>query len=207
MSKVIKAIYDACKANRDQDGEAVIADKDVAKIIKIKLTAAFPGVKFSVVSPHYSAVVVRWDDGPCEFQVDKIIDRYTFGGFDGSIDMSYQSQNWLLPNGDMVHASSNGTVGSMGVHPAYATDCPVPGAVLVKYGPKYIRSARSVSDAYRAKMIAVAEDHYGFKVPDGVDAWNFMVPGMNQTASSVAFRLEEENVKLLLACENLAKVI
>jgi hypothetical protein len=189
VSKVVSGIYAALKASREADGAAVMRAKDVAKIVKIKLSAAFPGVKFSVKS-DYDSVDIYWTDGPCSFEVDKIAKRYSFGGFDGSIDMAYSSKNWMLPNGDMVFAETSGTQGSMGYVPSGASDCPEPGAIIVKYGPKYVFTHRDTNPEHKAKWLKLAEERYGFEVPEGVSPWNYRVESHREWASTLAMRLE-----------------
>lgn len=57
--------------------------------IRIELKAAFPGVKFKVVSENYSmgsSVNVSWVDGPTVDDVKKITNKYEQGSFDGMTD-------------------------------------------------------------------------------------------------------------------------
>lgn len=60
-----------------------------AKLVRLCLKEAFPGVKFSVRSDQYSmgaSIDVRWEDGPCEAQVDPIVDRFRGAYFDSMED-------------------------------------------------------------------------------------------------------------------------
>lgn len=59
---------------------------DPSKNIKKELTAAFPGVKFSVRRDHHSSVTVYWDFGPNEKEVEAITGKYENGHFDGMDD-------------------------------------------------------------------------------------------------------------------------
>lgn len=157
-SKVIKQIYEKCRNSRDEKGEAVLASKDVAKILKARFAGLFPGVKFSIRS-DYNSVNVSWVDYPPSKQVEEILCEYKFGGFDGMIDMAFDGKNWLHPDGSMSPASCEGTTGSRGTVKAFATDCPVPGAVLVWCGPRYVFGHHSHSDAVerRAAEIVLAK--------------------------------------------------
>ena len=69
---------------------------DTAKKIRKTLKAAFPGVKFSVTSSTFSmgsSVSVRWTDGPMSSHVDKILNRFKSGYYDGMQDM-YESTGY-----------------------------------------------------------------------------------------------------------------
>jgi conjugative element/phage-associated large polyvalent protein len=69
-----------------------IPTKDVAKLIRRHLKAAFPGVTFSVRTQSYSMgshVSVSWTDGPSTVQVDQAIGHYCGKTFDGSDDSTH----------------------------------------------------------------------------------------------------------------------
>ena len=95
--------------------------------------------------------------------VDEIVQQYSFGGFDGMIDMAYSSCNWLLPDGSMEPAASKGTEGNKGTVPGFATDCPQPGAVLCNSGLKYVFTSRGQSDEERAKDRETVCKYYGIE--------------------------------------------
>lgn len=60
-----------------------------AKNLKAELRAAFPGVKFSVVSDRFSmgdSVRVYYEDGPDRERVQAIAGKYEKGYFDGMTD-------------------------------------------------------------------------------------------------------------------------
>jgi hypothetical protein len=155
----VSKIYEAARLNRESDGAAVIQSKDVAVLIRHKLKNTFPGVKFSVRSDRDS-VNVSWVDGPTQKQVNGVIDAYSFGGFDGSIDYAYCGRNWLLPNGDMVTAWVENTRRCGGYIAGESTDCPAPGAVIVKYGPRYVFGHRSWSDERYAELREMAIERF-----------------------------------------------
>lgn len=81
------------------------------KNIRIELKRAFPGVKFSVKSERYSGgdnISVGWTDGPTTEQVDKIVDKYSGGSFDGMTDSyDYSDAVWIDVYGDAkyIHTS------------------------------------------------------------------------------------------------------
>ncbi|EJW14312.1 hypothetical protein M5X00_23195 [Paenibacillus alvei] len=63
---------------------------ETAKKIRSMLKQAYPGIKFSVRSSTYSmgsSVDVHWVDGPLTEEVDKILNRFKSGYFDGMEDM------------------------------------------------------------------------------------------------------------------------
>ena len=60
-----------------------------AKAIRMELKKSFPKTKFSVYSKNYSggnSVHVSWKGGPRESTIDKIINKYQYGHFDGMTD-------------------------------------------------------------------------------------------------------------------------
>jgi hypothetical protein len=159
-SKVIKQIYEKCRDSRDENGQAALASKDVAKILRARFADLFPGVKFSIRS-DYNSVNVSWVDYPPSRQVEEILCEYKFGGFDGMIDMAYSGKNWLHPDGSMSGACCEGTTGSMGTVKAFATDCPVPGAVLCWCGPRYVFGYHSTSEAVEKRAAELVLARFG----------------------------------------------
>jgi hypothetical protein len=69
-----------------------------AKNIRKELKAAFPGVKFSVVSEKYAggnSINVRYEDGPAVAEVEAIANKYAVGNFDGMTDCyNYEASYW-----------------------------------------------------------------------------------------------------------------
>ena len=189
-----RKIYEALKAKREDDGAAVITAVDVAKLIRHRLKTVWPAVKFSVRCDGYDCVNVGWTDGPTQRAVQAEIDAYEFGGFDGSIDLAYSADNWLHPDGRMEAAASRGTEGSMGAVAGYVSDCPKPGAILVKYGPKYIFANRTESPEHMAALALRAAAHYGIEYDTSRAAWDQHHNG--DSLAHLALVLEER------ACEN-----
>ena len=185
----VKTIIETARNSRNENGVAYLAAKDVAVLVRAALKKAFPGVKFSVRS-DYSGIDVSWVDGPRCREVNEIIGQFSFGGFDGSIDMAYSSRNWLLPSGEMAPAESHGTCGSMGCIQGYATDCPEAGAVLVGSSVKYMSTNRDMSPVYAENLRKRTVEHYGIK-DDGNSIWRIYHNG-----ESLGFwmdRLEKQN--------------
>lgn len=158
-------VYVKARAGRDSDGIFWLPAPDVAKLIRSALKAAHPAVKFSVRTSSYNCVNVGWTDGPSQPAVDSIIEPYSFGGFDGMIDLAYSSQNWLHPDGRIEFAATRGTAGSTGTVPAQFTDCPAPGAILVRSSVKYVFSNRRVTPEEWAPWLAWAAAVYGCHNP------------------------------------------
>ncbi len=185
-------IYLELREKRDpDDGAAVIASKQVAVLVRQKLKMEFPNVKFSVRS-SYNAIRIGWTDGPTTVEVDPVVNCYSFGGFDGSIDMEYSGSNWLLPDGSMQPAGSHGTEGSRGSVAGFSTDCPQPGAILVKYGPKYVFTSREVSPQLMTRLVDDAARHYGFDVDPKLTPWGQYIPELREYVATLAHRLECE---------------
>lgn len=60
-----------------------------------KLLKRFKGVKFSVTSPSYGSINVRWTDGPTEKTVDALVMKFQEGRFDGNDDYyHYSTSPW-----------------------------------------------------------------------------------------------------------------
>jgi hypothetical protein len=171
----VKTIIETARNTRNERGIAYLAAKDVAVLIRAALKKAFPAVKFSVRSDSNS-MTVCWTDGPRSGQVLDICRQFTFGGFDGSIDLEYMSRNWLLPSGEMAAAESRGTSGSMGYVKGYATDCPEPGAVLVDSNVKYISPVRELSAEYTADLRKRTVARYGIN-DNGAESWRLYHDG------------------------------
>jgi len=194
-SKTVQKIYQSARESRDDSGRAWLATKDVAALIRHRLRVAFPGVKFSVRAKVYSggsSVHIYWSDGPVDFEVEQVANAYSFGGFDGMIDLKYHNDNWLLPDGSMDPAWSPGTERSGGSYPNYATDCPAPGAVMVSGGPDHVFAYRRISEQHKQRLMVEAGRRYGFDHNEYSDESRDFVPGMNASAWMLAVKLEAQ---------------
>ena len=102
-----------------------------ANLIKKRLAALYPRVKFSVTSDTFSmgsSVDIKWTDGPSYETINAITKQYQYGNFDGMTD----SYNYT------------------GIDPALGCK-----------GAKYVHCNRSVSPEYQAQIAVKAEEHYG----------------------------------------------
>ncbi len=128
---------------------------ETARLIRKKLKAEYPDTRFGVRSKTYSggaSITVSWTDGPKYGDVNSTVGVFSGAGFDGMIDLKYHVSHWLLPDGSVQHAHSQGTEGSMGSYPAYDHSKPHPEAELVSFGADYVFCARDYSPAYQAKL-------------------------------------------------------
>lgn len=118
---------------------------DTARLIRSALADAFPGVRFYVRSSSYSggsSINVNFDGAaagaPSSRDVDAVVSGYASRRFDGMIDMAYNVDSWLNPDGVGYVAHNPGTVGSMGVDPGYVADPSIGSAILVSFGAGYV---------------------------------------------------------------------
>ena len=85
-----------------------ISTTETAKIIRVELAKAFPGIKFSVTSDKYSggsSVNVKWIDGPTMKQVEAVAGKFHGASFDGMQDLkSYHDTEY---NGEVVSFSAD----------------------------------------------------------------------------------------------------
>lgn len=132
---------------------------ETAKCIRVALRDEFPGVKFSVRTEVYSmgsSVNIRWTDGPRTKEVERVVNGFSGGGFDGMIDMAY-SYDAYVKNGRVVGTRTSGTTGSRGSVPAH--DDAVEDAELVHFGAKHVSCYRDFAspEVERATVEAAAE--------------------------------------------------
>jgi hypothetical protein len=133
------------------------------KLLRKHLARAFPGVKFSVRGESYaggSSTDVRWVDGPLLSQVEAIAKPYAYKGFDGMIDMQYSYAQWLLPDGTVCVAGTDGTEGSRGVVPGFKVERPA-GAVPISTGIGFISCTRKTSPEMYKRALAAVLRRYG----------------------------------------------
>jgi hypothetical protein len=110
---------------------------ETAKLVRVALARAFPAVKFSVRAKSYSggaSIYVRWTDGPLVSEVEAVAKRFEDRRFDGSIDLAWEADLWLLPDGTCVVASDPGSVGSGGAYRPVREWMPHPDAKLIRTG-------------------------------------------------------------------------
>ena len=186
-------IYTKLRAARNESGYVDrIEAKDCAAIIRGRLRQQWPGVRFSVTTRDGNTINARWTDGPSVAEVDAILSEYTFGGFDGSIDLAYNTRNWLNPDGSMSHAETAGTEGSMGSVPASTGDPADPRALLVYYGPKYAFAHRDLSPELERKLAIAAAKYYGIEYDGVTDPGSVRDDRSGRYLSEIAWRYEQE---------------
>ena len=107
-----------------------------AKMIKQRLTALYPRVKFSVTSDTFSmgnSVDVRWTDGPLSETINAITKQYQYGDFDGMQDM-YEYKD---------------------IDPSLGCE-----------GAKYVQCHRTLSAEYKTRLAIKADEHFGTLNPN-----------------------------------------
>lgn len=60
---------------------------DVAKLVRVELKTAFPGVKFTVKTKRTSSIRVGWVDGPTYAAVQAVVGKYEGAEFDPTQDL------------------------------------------------------------------------------------------------------------------------
>lgn len=83
---------------------------ETAKLIRVALKAAFPGVKFSVRISHAGGSTdISWDNGPTMTQVKAATAQYESEGFDAMQDMRTYAEPtlYLAEDGSFVRHSYN----------------------------------------------------------------------------------------------------
>ncbi len=128
-----------------------ISTKETAQLIRTSLKRTFPNHKFSVRTQSYSMgshVLITWDDGPTQTQVDDVVGCFYGSGFDGMCDSSYCVNNWLMPDGTVTFAHSSAT----STRAAEDAPKPHPDARLVSFGGSRPSLSRHVSEAFYAHV-------------------------------------------------------
>ena len=86
----------------------LISCAETAKMIRMALKEAFPGIKFSVRTSTYSggaSISLCWTDGPNVAQVEAVTNIFKGAYFDGSID--YQGNRFAMLDGVRVSFGSD----------------------------------------------------------------------------------------------------
>lgn len=132
----------------EQDQTVYLNTVDTAKVIRKILKESFPELKFKVRSSIYSggsSIHVKWINGPSNKQVEEKIKHLESAGFDGSIDLKYYKRHWLLPNGEIIQASSEGSENSGGYRENWESEKPL-GAKPCSLGADYIFCDRELTE-------------------------------------------------------------
>lgn len=144
---------------------------ETAKFVRGLLKKHFPGVKFSVRSKTYSmgsSVNVQWTDGPTTARVEAVVKGLSGSGFDGMIDLKYNRTHWLLPDGSIQLATSQGSTGSGGQDEPIYVPKPHPDAREVNFAD-HIMCNRLYSREFLEKAAGAIFKKFGKKprVGDG----------------------------------------
>jgi hypothetical protein len=127
---------------------------EVARMARADLRRAFPAVKFRVYQGSGGGSLnVVWTDGPTGREVDAIAGQYQGAGFDGSIDLAYSVDAWVL-DGEIIGHRTTGTADSRGSVPAYGIIPPHDDAELWTLPRVYVWTRRRASVARLAEQIA-----------------------------------------------------
>lgn len=119
-----------------------IGATETAAILRARLKSLWPQTKFSVKTSKYAggaSIDVQWTGGPLFKEVDAECRNFSGAGFDGMIDLKYNRQSWLYPDGSTSHAYCSGTSGSIG---PTLRDPVKPGGRLVDFGADYVMLRR-----------------------------------------------------------------
>ena len=158
VAKIIKAADTG-----DVNGALYLDTALVAKLIRVRLAYGFPGCKFRVRISRYSmgsSIDVRWTDGPLDKAVEAEVGAYAGAGFDGMIDLKYHQSAWLMPDGTVSIAHTDGTTGSRGYVPEVIASAPGGAARLVKCSSDYVFTHREVGVGLVAQAIAASYDKW-----------------------------------------------
>tara|TARA_Y100000310_G_scaffold60266_1_gene55617 strand:- start:3010 stop:3633 length:624 start_codon:yes stop_codon:yes gene_type:complete len=156
--------------------ELSLSCSETAKLVRVALKKEFPNQKFSVRSSVYSggaSINVNWEDGVSTKEVDNVIKSFEGSGFDGMIDLKYYKKHWILPNGDVVLKTSEGTSGSGGVYHPCENEKPHPDAKKVSFGADYVFSNRTIKPETFEKIARLLAELEGieFKSIDSYPEW------------------------------------
>lgn len=108
---------------------------ETAKLVRVALKAAHPGVKFYVRSSSYAggaSIDVSYTDGPFEPAVKAVTDRYSGGDFDGMTDSMSYHDSLVTFEGDEL-------------------------PTLVHFGADFIFVRREISPTYLEQLSRAAE--------------------------------------------------
>lgn len=87
---------------------------EVSKSIRQELKKTFPKIKFSVVTPHYGSVRVRWIDGVKSETIEKLTGKYEYGHFDGMTDCyEYSNSRSDIPQCKFVFCNRDYSVSAI----------------------------------------------------------------------------------------------
>ena len=130
-----------------------ISAPETARLVRARLKAAFPGVRFAVRASTYpggASLDVAWTGGPDTQAVEAVAGRFAGARLDHGLELKVRVLHWLLPDGTATIASNEGTQASQGVIAPERVWMPHPDAKLVHFAPDHVfctrRDAEPVGD-------------------------------------------------------------
>ena len=119
--------------------------RETAKLVRIRLKAGFPSVRFAVRASTYpggAALDVAWTGGPSTETVEAVASRFAGARLDSGLELKVRVLHWLLPDGTATVASNEGTQASQGVIPPERAWMPHADAELVHFAPDHVFCTR-----------------------------------------------------------------
>jgi len=138
---------------------------ETAKLVRKALKSAYPSTKFYVTSSTYSggaSIDINWVDGPTTKQVDKTVAAYRGAGFDGMVDLKFNYDAYLMPDGTATIAKCDG---SGCTFDSYENPKPHPDAELVSFGADFIHTSRHHSPEFVRRVAAEIAEQTGWEIP------------------------------------------
>ena len=136
---------------------------ETAKLIRKALKEKFPKEKFSVRSSVYAggaSIDVGWTDGVAYEGVNDLIKQFAGAGFDGMIDYKFYKDHWILPDGSVVLARSEGSSCTGGYNPSVKNEKPHQDAKKVSFGADYVFANRTISEEVMEKVAKTIAKKY-----------------------------------------------
>ena len=175
--KAAHPIYRAALAARRKAREAGKAPgwrywldvTDVAKLVRARLRAKFPEVRFRVTSSRYSggaSVSVTWTDGPKERDVRAVVGAYSGKGFDGMTDYEYSVGAWLHRDGSASIRQVEGHSGS----PQQTVTTLDRTAVPITSGASYVQCQRDISPERWTEILTAYAKRFGDPLATAINA-------------------------------------
>ena len=134
---------------------------ETAKLVRKALKENFSSQKFSVRSSTYAggaSIDVSWTNGIPSDEVNKICSQFNGSGFDGMVDYRFSKQHWIMPDGSIMTAHSEGSQCTGGYNPEYDCDKPHPDAKKVRFGADSVHAQRDITeDALKSAAKQIAE--------------------------------------------------
>lgn len=127
-----------------------VSRNETAALLRKAIKRQFPGAKISVRQDR-SSIDVTWIDGPALDDVERIAAAFEGKSLDGMIDMQYYKTSYILPDGSVIPAGTNGTEGSMGTVPAH--HAPMPAGAREVCFSSYVFCTRLLSPAAMHRQV------------------------------------------------------